>query len=255
LIDWKALAILRAAYKMPAVRFSDLQRVVQNPRTLALKLKKMESDRLIVKENGVYRLTSVGEEAARILEDYQKLVGSGLVLRNLDRIPHAVYVPLLRDYCELLWGSYEERLEAVVLFGSVARGDWKKESDIDLLVVVDGWDQLKEWERIEELSSLKTKLAKCGSYSNARTAGFYPAIHTLPLDSTELKDFRPLYFDISADGIVLFDREGSIGKFVNSVRDLAARVGTKRIVRPDGSFYWVVAPVRLGEVVELRIQP
>lgn len=255
MIDWKAFAILQAANGRPSLRFSDLQRVVRNPRTLALKLRKMEAEGLVAKENGLYSLTPSGAEAAKILEGYQRLVGGGLDIKNLERVPHAAYLPLLRDYCELLWGSYKDRLEGVVLFGSVARGDWRKESDIDLLVVVEGWGNLREWERIEELSPFKSKLANCDSHAGAIRVGFYPAIHVLPLDPAELKSFRPLYLDISADGIILFDRKGAMRQFADSVRDWAERAGTNRIVRPDGSFYWILAPIRLGEVVELGQQP
>lgn len=251
MIDWKGLAILRCAVGRPPLRFSDFQRVVQNPRTLALKLKKMQAEGLLVRENGLYKLTPTGEEAAKILESYQRLVGGDFSLKNLDRVPHIVYLPLLRDYCELLWGRYRDRLEGVVLFGSVARGDWKRESDIDLLVVVQGWREIRDWERIEELSPLKNRLARRDSQAGAIQAGFYPAIHVLPLSPEEMQSFRPLYLDIATDGIVLFDKEGLMSRFVGSVREEAERAGAKRVVSANGSFYWSLTAIRLGEVVTL----
>jgi predicted nucleotidyltransferase len=45
---------------------------------------------------------------------------------------------LLRKYCEAIVDSSEKRIQIVMLFGSVARGDWTKNSDVDMLAVVSG---------------------------------------------------------------------------------------------------------------------
>jgi len=48
-------------------------------------------------------------------------------------------------YLEILNQAYRKHISAVVLFGSVARGDWSPESDIDLLIVtVNGNSSLKD---------------------------------------------------------------------------------------------------------------
>lgn len=48
-------------------------------------------------------------------------------------------------YLEILNQAYRENISTVVLFGSVARGDWSPESDIDLLIVtVNGNPSLKD---------------------------------------------------------------------------------------------------------------
>jgi len=45
---------------------------------------------------------------------------------------------LARAYAEALWQSLGERLVAVALFGSVARGEAGPSSDVDLLVIAEG---------------------------------------------------------------------------------------------------------------------
>ena len=44
---------------------------------------------------------------------------------------------LFRDYARMVRDHFGERVRAVWLYGSAARGDWVKESDIDVLVLVD----------------------------------------------------------------------------------------------------------------------
>ena len=46
------------------------------------------------------------------------------------------YKSLLEKLTKLLQEEFQDRLVSVVLYGSVARGDNRKDSDIDLLLVI-----------------------------------------------------------------------------------------------------------------------
>ena len=48
------------------------------------------------------------------------------------------YKSLLEKLTKLLQEEFQDRLVSVVLYGSVARGDNRKDSDIDLLLVIKG---------------------------------------------------------------------------------------------------------------------
>jgi uncharacterized protein len=50
----------------------------------------------------------------------------------------------IEDFRERLRAEYGERLRDLRLFGSKARGDWHDESDIDLLLLLDGNDPATE---------------------------------------------------------------------------------------------------------------
>jgi predicted nucleotidyltransferase len=51
----------------------------------------------------------------------------------------------INRYLEILQQKYGEKISEVILFGSIARGDFTGESDIDLLVVTaDGDQKLKD---------------------------------------------------------------------------------------------------------------
>jgi len=45
---------------------------------------------------------------------------------------------LLQKYSEAIVDLSNKKIQIVILFGSVARGDWTKESDVDMLAVVSG---------------------------------------------------------------------------------------------------------------------
>jgi predicted nucleotidyltransferase len=44
---------------------------------------------------------------------------------------------LFYDYARMVRGHFGERVKAIWLYGSAARGDWAAESDIDVLVLLD----------------------------------------------------------------------------------------------------------------------
>ena len=51
---------------------------------------------------------------------------------------------ILQEMAELLQGVYGDLLKAIILYGSVARGTQTEDSDVDIMVLVDGTDaQLK----------------------------------------------------------------------------------------------------------------
>jgi predicted nucleotidyltransferase len=59
---------------------------------------------------------------------------------------------LLQKYSDMIVGLSDKKIQIVVLFGSVARGDWTKDSDVDVLAVVSG----KENEVTAVLNKAKT---------------------------------------------------------------------------------------------------
>jgi predicted nucleotidyltransferase len=113
-------------------------------------------------------------------------------------------------------------LEAVVLFGSQARGEARAGSDVDLLVVVS--------ERREIDRSLYRLWDEC----NGATVVNPHFVH-LPGDVFEAGS---LWFEIAIEGIVLEDREGNVNRFLSRVRRAIAN-GQIRRGSVHGRPYWV----------------
>ena len=97
---------------------------------------------------------------------------------------------LLSEIKSRLVAAYGDRLRGVVLYGSEARGDARPDSDIDVLVLLDG--PVQSWEDI-----------KCGSdalYSLMLDIG--RTIDAMPVDIRQYERCAaPLYADARREGI------------------------------------------------------
>ena len=138
-------------------------------------------------------------------------------------------------------------LVAIALFGSVARGQARADSDLDLYVVtrrpILGDPRLRAtWERIDASPEFQALVA----------AGYRPTpspvLHTLD----ELRRHSWILLDITHHGIVLYDPVAVLEREFNAVRRRMAELGSRRVELADGSWYWDIKPDwRPGEVVDL----
>jgi len=251
LVDEHSFKVLSRVEELGTSRFSDLMKEIRNPRTLSRRLKELASMGLLSRSNEGYRLTAKGRRVLNLMRNLLMELSSRDLVKNLDRIPHRMYSSLLRRYCEILREKFGERLVGILLFGSIARGDWKKDSDIDLLLVIRGWKDKKVWERLRELSIAKEILRESREFHETLSNGYFPSIQHYALDPEEVQKFHSIYPDIAADGIILYDKEGFMDRLISSIREKLKRNGALRISTPDGRYYWILKDVRAGEVFEL----
>ncbi len=99
----------------------------------------------------------------------------------------------LTEFINSIKTKYGAKIDRIILFGSYARGDYRKESDIDVLVIwkgdeVDGWNSL-EREAVEVLfkygSFISLKIISPNEYSTMKELDF------------------PFIRNVSAEGIVV----------------------------------------------------
>ncbi len=113
---------------------------------------------------------------------------------------------------------YGDRLVSVVLYGSVARGTMRHDSDIDLLIVARDLpagrlNRVREFEAVEEAVEEHVKRA--------------------------------------AGARVLYDRQGFFAQRLARLRDRLSELGAKRVWKGN-AWYWDLKPdYRQGEVFEL----
>jgi len=100
---------------------------------------------------------------------------------------------LLQKYTQDIVDLSNKRIQLVILFGSVARGEWTKESDIDILVVVSGKDK----DVIAELNKAKIDVS--------------PILEISPISTTTekfIEGFRKkteFYDELWKDRVVLYN--------------------------------------------------
>ena len=96
----------------------------------------------------------------------------------------------------LLSDLYGSSLKALILYGSVARGTQTEDSDVDLLVLVDGTDQkLREYsDRLSDVSTdMALKYLKVFSIMDVRYQEYM-----------DWKSVSPFYRNVDREGIVLY---------------------------------------------------
>ncbi len=251
MIDLALYKILKVAGEHGYARFSDFKLVISNPRTLSRKISVLLSKGLLIKDSVGYRITDKGVEVLSLMEKILSILGEKVAAVDVDKVPHRYYAPLLEKYARLLLDYFGEKLLGIVLFGSIARGDWDIDSDIDILVVVEGWDSKPMWERIRELYGIREKLRETREYRAAVEAGYIPILQHYPLGGREALRFHKIYLDIVLDGIVIYERGGYISGIMDSVRNKLLEYGARRISRPDGRYYWLIKDIKAGEVFTL----
>lgn len=235
-------------------RFNDLKPFIKNSRSLSINLKKLMKIGLVENVNGLYKLTDRGIKVYELLRDINNLISlSSFKIENFERIPHLYFSHLIKKYCELLLDHFVDRLVSVMLFGSIARGNWDRDSDIDVLVVVEGWGDKPIWVRLQELRMIKRDLENTLEFKRALNAGFWPIIQNYPLSLEEAGRFHRVYLDAIIDGIILYDKNDFLKGVLDRFREKIESFGSVRITLPNGRFYWVLkGDIAAGEVIDFE---
>lgn len=143
---------------------------------------------------------------------------------------------------------YGERLKALVLFGSVARGTQRPDSDIDILLIAEHLPSSRmartiEFEDVEALLLPQRRAAAARGVH----AEFSPLIRT----PAELEAGSFAFLDIPTEGRYLYDPEGIARHYFEQLAArLAAQGAERRFI--DGSPYWLLKPnARPGEPITI----
>lgn len=248
MIDQKAAKLLLALEK-GTQRFSTLQRVVPNPRTLSSRLKDLIRLGLVEKRGGLYRLNDRGEKALFHVRKLQEII-SPLPPISVEKIPHQAFRPYIGRFCEKLLERYGDNLIGLLLFGSVARGDWDKDSDIDLLIVLRRLRKSKR-DTLREIIELRRELRGSQEYRDCVSMGYYPTVEAYPLEMEEARRFRRMYLDALTEGTVIFERESFLTELIGRFQERLRDIGARRIEIPSVGHYWVLGDIKAGEVLEL----
>ena len=164
----------------------------------------------------------------------------------------ATHIALWRALLDRVVAEYRAALAsdlvALACFGSVARGEARPESDLDLYAVTRSRVSVLLDPRLERLR----KLRESEEYQRLAAEGDRP--DPMPIFHTveQLRSHPWILLDIAHHGVVLFDPNGILATELDAVRRRLQQLGARRIERPDGSWYWDLKPDwRPGETIEL----
>jgi predicted nucleotidyltransferase len=154
-------------------------------------------------------------------------------------------IDALRDACVARYG---ERLLSLAVYGSVARGTQRFDSDLDCLLVVRDLPAGRT-RRLEEFAAVEARLAPTLAALAERgiTTDISPVLKT----PEELERGSLLFLDLTEDARIVYDRGEILARFLSRFRARLAELGARRIWRGN-AWHWVLKPdLQPGEVFQL----
>ena len=103
---------------------------------------------------------------------------------------------MLLELEEKLQRVYGNKLKAVILYGSVARGTATEESDIDIMVLVDGTAQ--------ELRTFEDQLSDVSTDISIKYFRVFSIIDISYQEYMRWMNMLPFYRNVSQEGVVLY---------------------------------------------------
>lgn len=170
---------------------------------------------------------------------------------DLKKIDYMIQ-DILSRYTAILKECFKKKLLSVAVFGSVARGTAKfPQSDIDVLIVIEGAENLSFGERFKLLADAEERLSRTKEFGEFKDMfASRPNIQEIILAPVELKAHPPVLLDLTTDVIIIYDT-GILKEEIDKLKKRLKELGAKRVERKD-SWFWVLKPdLKLGETVEL----
>ncbi|AKG91275.1 putative nucleotidyltransferase [Geoglobus ahangari] len=160
-----------------------------------------------------------------------------------------VHEELIERLVDTLKEKYGDRLISVVLFGSVARGEARNDSDIDIIVVVDDLPRSR-FERQKEFLEVEERLESI--FERLLESGYLVDISPILRTPDEIIRLPPVLLDVVEDGIILYDRDDFFKGVLKRLKKRLKELGSKR-VRMGKRWYWVLKPdYKFGEVIKIE---
>jgi predicted nucleotidyltransferase len=174
------------------------------------------------------------------------LLASGLI-RNLDRVSQERYVKVLCDAFYLL--SRSLTMTSLALYGTIARGTARENSDIDVLIVSNDFSG-SIGRRIDMLFQVEKKLED--ELGWLRRHGIHTGISFYPLTEEEASRKPLLFLDMTEDAIILYDRDRFLERVLTEFKAELLRIGARRVFVEEENWYWDLKPgYRFGEEIPL----
>lgn len=183
----------------------------------------------------------------RLLEPSEFVLLASGAVENVDGLSQERYLPLvLKGYKA---ASKLVEVESFAVYGSVARGTAREDSDVDVLILSDDF-QGSLGSRIEQLMGVEDAVRDEVRW--LRGHGIRTGLSFYPLSPREAEGLPSLFLDLTEDAVILYD-EGR--RLEGLLMELGARLierGAVRVFLDEDSWYWDLKPdYRFGETVEI----
>ena len=143
---------------------------------------------------------------------------------------------------------FRDDLISVVVYGSVARGTARKDSDIDVLIVVEELPR----SRFERLSIyMKAEENLDPLLNELLNRGYAVTISPILKTKREAERISPLYLDMVEDAIIVYDKNGFFEEILKRLRGKLRELGAERVWIGKKWYWRLKKDYKFGEVIEL----
>ncbi|WP_016731676.1 nucleotidyltransferase domain-containing protein [Saccharolobus islandicus] len=158
------------------------------------------------------------------------------------------YITLLNNMVKIMKEEFKDDLISVVLYGSVARGDNRNDSDVDLLIII---KNLPKDSMLKRIRLFETKVEDKLNLDEYWKNGYYISLSPILKTPEEAEKISPLYLDMAYDAIILYDKNQFFTKILQKLKERLKELGAER-VRMGKKWYWVLKKdSKFGDTIEL----
>lgn len=161
----------------------------------------------------------------------QRILSAISSLRTYSEGHHRFVEGVLRE----IMHHYAENLLGLAIFGSYARGENRKDSDLDLLIILKDAPRrrLRLVEFIQEIEMKHDSLAQQLFSEQGLLCELSPYIVT----ECEALLAQPIYYDLVDHHVIVFDPHRIVFRIIKSTSALLRQVGAQRI-RRNNTWEW-----------------
>ncbi|MBB5253552.1 nucleotidyltransferase domain-containing protein [Sulfurisphaera ohwakuensis] len=158
------------------------------------------------------------------------------------------YATLLNNIVRIMREEFKDDLISIVLYGSVARGDNRNDSDVDLLIVMNNLPKDSMLKRIRLFETRVEDKLNLDEYWNK---GYYISLSPILKTPDEAEKISPLYLDMVYDAVILYDKDQFFTRILEKLKEKLRELGAERIIMGK-KWYWILKKdSKFGETVEL----
>jgi len=167
-------------------------------------------------------------------------------VQGIEGVKQERYVPLVLGAFRAVSDIFG--LRSFALFGSVARGTARRDSDVDMLLISDDF-RGSVGRRIEELMPVERSLGDEIEWLSSK--GVRTGLSFYPLRVSEARRLPDLFLDLTEDAIILYDERRLLEELLLELRLQLMKDGAERVHLDGGRWFWDLLPgYRQGDVIE-----
>ncbi|MFZ8858424.1 MAG: nucleotidyltransferase domain-containing protein [Candidatus Caldarchaeales archaeon] len=132
----------------------------------------------------------------------------------------------MNSLVELVKTEYGDDLVSVAVFGSIARGTAREDSDLNVLIIASRLPRSRR-KRVQRFLNIESKLDPVLEKLLDKE---YPiTVSPVILTADEAREIPPLFLDLTEDAVILYDKDNFLKELLTKLKAKLQEIGATRI--------------------------